>query len=72
MATLADIQKRLDDKTLDPSKLSREDRRAIDELIKRGKLKGPTMSELEAQSGPPAPVPALRKPPTFFESWTGS
>ena len=49
MATLADIQKRLDDKTLDPSKLSSEDRRAIDELIRRGKLKGPTMSELEAQ-----------------------
>jgi len=49
MATLAEIQKRLDDKTLDPSKLSREDRRAIDELIRRGKLKGPRMSDLEMQ-----------------------
>jgi hypothetical protein len=46
MATLNEIQKRLDDKTLDPRSLSSEDRRAIDELIKRGALKGPSMSEL--------------------------
>jgi hypothetical protein len=46
MATLNEIQKRLDDKTLDPRSLSTNDRRAIDELIKRGALKGPSMSEL--------------------------
>ena len=46
MATLNEIQKRLDDKTLDPRSLSADDRRAIDELIKRGALKGPSMAEL--------------------------
>ena len=46
MATLNEIQKRLDDKTLDPRSLSGDDRRAIDELIKRGALKGPRMAEL--------------------------
>ena len=36
MATIQELQKKLDDKSLDPSKLSREQRRIIDELIRRG------------------------------------
>jgi len=49
MATLKELQKKLDDKSLDPSKLSREQRQIIDELIRRGELKGPTMSTLSGQ-----------------------
>ena len=46
MATIDEIQKRLDNNTLDPSSLTEEQRIIIDELINRGRLKGPTMSEL--------------------------
>ena len=46
MATIDEIQKRLDNNTLDPNSLSEEQRIIIDELINRGRLKGPTMSEL--------------------------
>ena len=49
MATIKELQKKLDDKSLDPSKLSREQRQIIDELIRRGELKGPTMSTLSGQ-----------------------
>ena len=49
MATLKELQKKLDDKSLDPNKLSREQRQIIDELIRRGDLKGPTMSTLSGQ-----------------------
>ena len=48
MATLKELQKKLDDKSLDP-KLSRKQRKIIDELIKRGELKGPSTSELSLQ-----------------------
>jgi len=44
--TLKELQKKLDDKSLNPNELSREQRAIIDELIKRGELKGPTMREL--------------------------
>ena len=46
MATLEDIQKSLDNNTLNPNDLTRDQREAIDELIRRGDLTGPTMSEL--------------------------
>ena len=49
MATIKELQKKLDDKSLDPSKLNREQRQIIDELIRRGELKGPTMSTLSGQ-----------------------
>ena len=45
------IQKQIDNKTLDPSRLSREQRVLIDEAIKRGLLKGPTMGQLQLQRG---------------------
>ena len=35
MTTLKELQKKLDDKSLDPSKLNREQRQIIDELIRR-------------------------------------
>ena len=47
--TLKELQKKLDDKSLNPNELSREQRAIIDELIKRGELKGPTMRELTLQ-----------------------
>jgi len=46
MSTLNKLQKQLDDKTLNPSELNEEQRMVIDALIKSGKLKGPTMGEL--------------------------
>ena len=50
MATLKELQKKLDDKSLDPNKLDRKSRDAIDELIKRGDLKGPSMDELSLET----------------------
>ena len=47
--TLKDLQKQLDDRSLDPSKLNKKQRAIIDELINRGELKGPKMSELGLQ-----------------------
>ena len=47
--TLKELQKKLDDKSLNPNELSREQRAIIDELIKRGELKGPTMRDLTLQ-----------------------
>jgi len=47
--TKEELQKRLDDKSLDPSKLNQRQRQIIDELIDRGELKGPKMSVLGAQ-----------------------
>ena len=47
--TKEELQKRLDDKSLDPSKLNERQRQIIDELIDRGELKGPKMSVLGAQ-----------------------
>ena len=49
MATIKELQKKLDDKSIDPNKLSREQRQIIDELIKRGELKGPSMGQLKNQ-----------------------
>ena len=43
MANFKRITKKLDDKSLNPNELSREQRAIIDELINRGELKGPTM-----------------------------
>ena len=43
---IEDLQKQLDDKTLNPNNLSNEQKAIIDELIRRKKLKGPTMGEL--------------------------
>mgnify|MGYP003673333923 CR=1 FL=1 len=46
MATLQELQKQLDEKSIDPSKLSKQQRDIIDTLIDRGELKGPKMGEL--------------------------
>jgi len=46
MATIQELQKQLDDKTLNPRSLNRKQRAIIDELINRGELKGPTTGEL--------------------------
>ena len=46
MATLDEIQKRLDNKTLDPFSLSPQQRDAIDSAIDDGILKGPKTREL--------------------------
>ena len=43
MSTLDQLQKKLDDKTLNPDSLNEEQRMVIDALIKSGKLKGPTI-----------------------------
>ena len=42
MATIQELQKQLDDKTLNPRSLNRKQRAIIDELINRGELNGPT------------------------------
>jgi hypothetical protein len=49
MATLEQLQKQLDDRSLDPSKLNNKQKTIIDELINRGDLKGPSISEIENQ-----------------------
>ena len=49
MATLKELQKKLDNKDISLLELDKRSRQAIDELIKRGELKGPTMSELGLQ-----------------------
>jgi hypothetical protein len=36
MTTIADLQKQLDNKSLDPNKLNKKQKIIIDELIKRG------------------------------------
>jgi hypothetical protein len=46
MSTIDEIQKKLDNNTLDPNSLTEEQKLIIDELINRGRLTGPTMSEL--------------------------
>ena len=47
--TLKELQKKLDDRSLNPNELSREQRAIIDELINRGELKGPSMRDLTLQ-----------------------
>ena len=49
MATLEQLQKQLDDKTLVPSELTRKQRDIIDTLIERGDLKGPTTGMIQAE-----------------------
>ena len=46
MSTLDKLQKKLDDRTLNPNDFNAEQRATIDALILDGRLKGPTMSEL--------------------------
>jgi len=46
MATLQEIQERLDNKTLDPFALDQQQRDAIDSAIDAGQLKGPKTNEL--------------------------
>jgi len=46
MSTLQKLQKKLDDKTLNPDTLSDEQKVVIDALIDSGKLKGPKMVDL--------------------------
>ena len=47
--TLKELQKQLDDRSLNPADLSPKQRRIIDELINRGELKGPSTTELSLQ-----------------------
>jgi phosphotransferase system IIB component len=49
MTTIADLQKQLDNKSLDPNKLNKKQKAIIDELIKRGELKGPPIAEIQIQ-----------------------
>jgi len=49
MATLEELQKGLDERSINPNKLTSKQRRIIDELIDRGDLKGPKMGELAMQ-----------------------
>jgi hypothetical protein len=43
---LKSLQKQLDERTLNPRALNKKQRAIIDELIKRGDLKGPSTGEL--------------------------
>ena len=50
MATLQELQKRLDEKTFDPSKLNQDQRAAVDLALESGQLKGYTsVSEVEKE-----------------------
>jgi len=49
MASLKDIQDQIDNNTFDPNKLNARQRQAVDEAIRRGLIKGPSMSELQSQ-----------------------
>jgi hypothetical protein len=49
MATIKQLQKQLDDRTLVPSELTRKQREIIDTLIERGDLKGPTTGMIQAE-----------------------
>ena len=49
MATIQQLQEQLDNRSLDPNTLSPKQRKIIDELIRRKKLTGPSMSQLSEQ-----------------------
>jgi hypothetical protein len=49
MATLKEIQDAINNKTFDPSKYTRRQRDVIDQAIKKGLIKGPSMDELQSQ-----------------------
>ena len=51
MATIEQLQKQLDDKTLDPNAFSAKQRAIIDKLIDKGALQGPKTNELMALRG---------------------
>ena len=44
--TLESLQKKLDDRSYDPSQYSRKQNAIVDELISRGDLQGPNTTEL--------------------------
>ncbi len=49
MASLKDIQDQIDNNTFDPNKLNARQKQAVDEAIRRGLIKSPSMSELQSQ-----------------------
>ena len=50
MATLQELQKRLDEKTFDPSELNNDQRAAVDLALESGQLKGYTnVAEVEKE-----------------------
>ena len=50
MATLQELQKRLDEKTFDPSALNNDQRAAVDLALESGQLKGYTnVAEVEKE-----------------------
>jgi hypothetical protein len=49
MATLKDIQDAIDNKTFDPNKLNQREKLLVDEAIKKGFLKGPSVGEIQQQ-----------------------
>jgi len=49
MATLKEIQDAIDNNTFDPSKYTNRQKSIIDQAIKKGLLKGPSMDELQAK-----------------------
>ena len=49
MATLQEIEKAIENKTLDPSKLNRRQRTLIDTAIDKGLIKGPKTDEIIQQ-----------------------
>jgi phosphotransferase system IIB component len=49
MTTLKDIQDAIDNKTFDPNKLNQREKLLVDEAIKKGFLKGPSVGEIQQQ-----------------------
>jgi hypothetical protein len=49
MATLKEIQDAINNKTFNPNKLDRKQRKLVDEAIKRGLITGPSVNEIEMQ-----------------------
>ena len=73
MTTIKELQDAIDDRSLDPRKLSKEQRQIIDELIRRGDLTGPTTSDLTSQRDSAAREIARREifPDRFPNTGTG-
>jgi hypothetical protein len=61
MATIEQLQKQLDDKTLDPNAFSAKQRAIIDKLIDKGALQGPKTNELMALRGATEKVSKRRR-----------
>jgi hypothetical protein len=49
MATLAEIQESIDNKTFDPSKLNSQEKRLVDEAISRGLIKSPSLAQIQSE-----------------------